>query len=300
MADVTDVAFREIIARCKKPDVFYTEFVACDGLCSEGREKLLMDLLYTEYQRPIVAQLFGAHPENFFACAKLVRSLGFDGIDINMGCPDKSVMKQGAGAALIRSPKLAQEIIRATQQGADGLPVSIKTRLGMNAVVLDEWLPVLLETQPAAIAIHARTAKERSRVPAHWDLLEKAVQIRDALSSSTLILGNGDVNTLSSARERAAEFGVDGVMLGRGIFGNPWLFDGQKDHITMQEKLSMLLVHTELFVNFFGTRKNFAIMKKHYQAYVAGWSGAKALRTKLMSANSLEEVRDILSVMKNI
>ena len=229
MANVTDAAFRRIIAKYGKPDVMFTEFVSCDGLMSVGREKLLVDFMFTEAERPIVAQIFGSKPDNFYKTALLIQELGFDGIDINMGCPDRNIEKQGAGAALMKNPKLAQEIIRETKRGAGKLPVSIKTRIGYNKNILSEWLLALLETEPAAIILHARTRKEMSSVPARWEVIADAVRIRDGYDNTknkTLILGNGDVKDLADAEEKIKATGADGVMIGRGIFGNPWLFAG--------------------------------------------------------------------------
>jgi nifR3 family TIM-barrel protein len=300
MANVTDAAFRHIIATYGKPDVIWTEFVAVDGLCSpEGRKELLIDLKYSEIERPIVAQIFGSKPQNFYEAAKLIVELGFDGIDINMGCPDKNVTtKQKAGAALIQTPELAVEIIKETKRGAGKLPVSVKTRLGYNKNILDTWLKTLLETDVAAITIHARTKKEMSDVPAHWEEIKKAVEIRDALDSSknkTLIIGNGDVKNLAEAEQKVAETGCDGVMIGRGIFGNPWLFNRHIDQssITIQEKLRVMLEHTFLFDSVLGNHKSLMIMKKHYKAYVNGFEGAKELRIKLMEAESLAEIKKI-------
>jgi nifR3 family TIM-barrel protein len=287
MANVTDAAFRRIIAQYGKPDVTWTEFVSCDGLMSPGRDKLLVDFMYSESERPIVAQIFGSKPENFYKTALLAQELGFDGIDINMGCPDKNVEKQGAGACLIKNPLLAQEIIRETKRGAGNLPVSVKTRIGYNKNILSEWLPYLLETEPAAITVHARTRKEMSLVPAHWEVLADAVAIRDAHDHSenkTLILGNGDVKNISEAYERVRQTGVDGVMIGRGIFGNPWLFNKSfnETKLAVTEKLKVMIEHTYLFEKILGEHKNFDIMKKHYKAYVNGFNGAKELRVKLM------------------
>jgi nifR3 family TIM-barrel protein len=308
MANVTDCAFRQIIAKYGKPDIMWTEFVSCDGLCSEGRENILIDLKYSEIERPIVAQIFGAKPENFYKTALLLQELGFDGIDINMGCPDKSVSgKQGSGAALIQEPKLAQKIILETKRGAGKLPVSVKTRLGFNKNTLDTWLPNLLETEPVAITIHARTKKEMSKVPARWDQITKAVEIRDAYDSSsqkTLILGNGDVQDLSDAQKKVDETGCDGVMIGRGIFGNPWLFNRERDYktISVEEKLRVMVEHTKLFETLLGEHKSFMIMKKHYKAYVNGFEGAKELRVMLMEAHDANEVerlsKEFLSRLK--
>jgi nifR3 family TIM-barrel protein len=300
MANVTDAAFRFIIAKYGKPDVLWTEFVSCDGLCSPGRAELLTDFIYDESERPIVAQIFGSKPENYYETALLIQELGFDGIDINMGCPERSISgKQCSGAALIEHPKLAQEIIAATKRGAGDLPVSVKTRLGYNKNVLDTWLPSLLEAEPAAITVHARTKKEMSLVPAHWEEITKAVAIRNKYDSSpnkTLILGNGDVKDLVEAQKRVDETGCDGVMIGRGIFGNPWLFNRERDYqtITPEEKMRVLVEHTHLFEKMLGEKKSFALMKKHYKAYVNAFDGAKELRVQLMEAKDANDVEKII------
>ena len=300
MAEVTDAAFRHIIAKYSRhgkrgggPDVFWTEFVSTDGICSDGREILLRDLVHTEDERPIVAQIFGSNPEAFLKTAELIATLGFDGIDINMGCPDRNVEKQGAGAALIKDPKRAQEIIRATMAGASGLPVSVKTRIGYNKENLESWLGTLLETRPAAVTVHARTRKELSLVPAQWDYVKRAVEL--ARGTGTLILGNGDVKDLADAEEKVRATGADGVMIGRAIFGNPWLFDRTRtgQEIPLAEKLNVMIEHTRLFEKLLGDIKNFAVMKKHYKAYVQGFDGAKDLRMKFMEAEDSSEIERI-------
>lgn len=303
MADVTDAAFRRIIAARGKPDVMWTEFVAVDGLLSPGRDVLLKDFMYTEAERPIVAQIFGSKPDNFFKVAQMIAGLGFDGIDINMGCPDRNVEKQGGGASLIKHPSLAKEIIAATKEGAPTLPVSVKTRVGYNTVELDTWLPALLESKLAAVTIHARTRKEMSDVPARWSHVADAVALRNSLAPETLIIGNGDVIDLADAKQKAHDTGADGVMLGRAIFGNPWLFSppptmsrpGLDMDVRVEEKLRVMVEHTKLFMELLGEVKNFAIMKKHYKAYVNGFDGAKELRIKLMETNNVEEVSQIVA-----
>ena len=295
MADVTDAAFRRIIAKYGKPDVFYTEFVSANGLArapEEGRQKLLKELRESGNERPIVAQFFTSTPEHMERAAKLALELGFDGVDINMGCPDKSIEKQGAGAALIKNPKLAKELILAAQKGAPTLPISVKTRAGYNQVEIEKWLPEILSVHPAVVTIHARTRKEMSKVPARWECVLRAVEIRDELKSETLIFGNGDVRDLNDAREKVKETGCDGVMLGRAIFGNPWLF-AEKIPST-EERLKVLVEHCKLFEELLGGVKNFAIMKKHFKAYVNGFDSSAELRGKLMEANSSQEVEDIV------
>lgn len=293
MADVTDAAFRRVIAKYGKPDVIWTEFVSADGLFLGGRDALLQDLAFTRAEKPIVAQFFTAKPEYMKKVAQLAATLGFDGIDINMGCPDRSIEKQGAGAALMKNPVLAREIIRAAKEGAGKLPVSVKTRIGYRANELETWLPQLLAESPAMITIHARTRKEMSDVPAHWEAVKRAVEIRNALKSETLIFGNGDVSNIADAKKKAKETGADGVMLGRAIFGNPWLFDTKKKSVTLKEKLTVMAEHTKLFEKLFKGKKNFAIMKKHYKAYAHGFDGAKELRIRLMEAKDAREVEKV-------
>ncbi len=295
MADVTDPAFRRIIAQYGKPDVLWTEFVSADGIFladEDGKQKLMRDLVFSETERPIIAQFFTANPERMKKAAELARELGFDGFDINMGCPDKGVERQGAGAALIKNPKLARELIRAAKEGAGTMPVSVKTRVGYNKNELESWIPELLAEEPALITVHARTRKEMSKVPAHWVDVQRAVEIRNAMNSQALIFGNGDVVDFKDARKRAEETGADGVMLGRAIFGNPWL--GKEYTPTIKEKLLVMVEHTKLFEELLGDIKNFAIMKKHYKAYVNGFDGSKELRLMLMEAKDSIEVESVV------
>jgi len=339
LANVTDAAFRRVIAKYSKSAgphatfVMYTEFVAADGLVranEEGKAKLMRDLVFSEAERPIVAQFFTANPEHMEKAAALARELGFDGVDINMGCPDRSIEKQGAGAKLILNPVLARELVAAAKRGAGDLPVSVKTRLGYNKDILEEWLPEILKAEPAVLILHARTRKEMSKVDAHWDRVKRAVEIRNELGSKTLIVGNGDVKNLDDARQKAAENGVDGVMLGRAIFGTPWLFADARElslktslrqatpsptvsaehSLASQEsfasleagqtifstadRLRVAVEHTKLFEELLGDIKNFAIMKKHFKAYAEGFHGAKELRIKLMDAHNADEVKDIV------
>jgi len=323
MADVTDCAFRQIIAKHGKPDVFWTEFVSADGLAHPvAREKLLIDFKYGENERPIVAQIFGGKPENIRIASALCKELGFDGIDINMGCPDRAVEKQCAGSGMIKDPKLAREVIRAAIEGGGGLPVSVKTRIGYNKNEIETWIPELLKEDLAVLTVHLRTRKEMSDVPAHWDYMKRIVEIRDEMKKDTLIFGNGDAVDIDDARKKCKETGCDGVMLGRAIFGNPWLFASRnkaplKKHENFMlkifsvrrrhfsqgfsqglfpstpEKLKVMIEHTKLFEEMLGGHKNFAIMKKHYKAYVNGFEGAKELRMKLMEAKNAGEVAEI-------
>ncbi|MFA7216728.1 MAG: tRNA-dihydrouridine synthase [Candidatus Paceibacterota bacterium] len=296
MADVTDPAFRRIISKYGKPDVMWTEFVSADGLFLGGREALIKDLAFAKEERPIVAQFFTANPDMMKKSAELAQELGFDGIDINMGCPDKSVEKQGAGANLIKNPSLAKELILAAKEGAGDLPVSVKTRIGYNKDELETWLPALLEAEPSVIIIHARTRKEMSKVPARWETIKRAVEIRDNMKSKTLIFGNGDVLDIKDAEQKAKDTGCDGVMLGRAIFGNPWCFNRsiKVEDVSIEEKLKVLVEHTKLYEELL-PHKSFAIMKKHYKAYVTGFDGAKELRMELMETKDAFEVEEIIN-----
>lgn len=298
LADVTDPAFRRVIATYGKPDAMWTEFVSADGLAfapEEGRKKLLADLMYTEAERPIIAQFFTGNPDTMRKASALAFELGFDGVDINMGCPDKSIEKQKAGAAMMKDPLRAKEVIQSAIEGAQGLPVSVKTRIGYNRDELSEWLPHLLDTELSAITIHARTRKEMSLVPAQWEKITQAVNLRNAHNPNILILGNGDAVGIDDAKEKAQASGADGVMLGRAIFGNPWLFTEYsgftKPRISVEERLKVMVEHTKLYEELL-PHKSFAIMKKHYKAYVSGFDGAAELRGEVMNAQNAKDVEE--------
>lgn len=339
MADVTDISFRQAVVKYSRkgqegggPDVLWTEFVSADGLILGGKEALLKDLEFLENERPIVAQLFTSNTKTMFEAAKLVAELGFDGLDINMGCPDKSIERQGAGACMIKNPSLAAEIILAAKNGVkasgNDIPISVKTRLGYHTLEIDSWIPLLLEQDIAALTVHARTRKELSKVPARWELLKKVVSLRDAISPNTLILGNGDITDISLGKRRAAESGADGVMIGRAALGNPWIFDersillqksasipriisqylpstwvkklkGSQKYTIVQkskeERIEALLYHAKIFDEKLGQHKNFARIKKHIKAYINGFEGAKELRVKLFdTVSSYSELEELL------
>ncbi len=295
MYDVTDAAFRRIIAKYSNPDVIFTEFVSVDGLVHPvGREKLAHHLWFDKSEKPIVAQVFGIKPENFYKGAELCRSLGFDGIDINMGCPEKNIVKQGTGSGLILDPALAKDIIVATKEGAGEMPVSVKTRIGFNKEEINDWLPNILESGIAHLTMHLRTRKEMSKVPAHWNLMERVIALRDDIQKETLISGNGDVTTIAQGKKLAQETGCDGIMIGRGVFGNPWLFNDKVINVSVEEKLKVMVEHTQLYSELFTGVKNFAIMKKHYKAYANGFENASVLRAKLMNTNNAQEVANIV------
>jgi len=325
MADVTDAPFRQMFAKYGRPDITWTEFVSADGLFLRpivpgvsdqstneferialehgvGTDHpLLKDLIYTEAERPIVAQFFSKDPERMERAARLTAALGYDGFDINMGCPAKVICNQGAGSAMINDPEGAQELIQAAIRGAEfngkKIPVSVKTRIGYNKNEIDTWLPALLAANPVAVILHARTRKEMSKVPAKWEIIKHAVEMRDELGSNILILGNGDVDSLREADQRVVETGCDGVMIGRGIFGNPWFFNREvkKEDLSEKEILKTLLEHTQLFDEILSNTKSFSIMKKHCKSYIAGLPDIKSLRTELMEkGNDYKDVENIV------
>ena len=294
MDGVTDFVFREIIAGAGRPDVFFTEFTHVDALVSKGYEKTISRLTYSERQRPIVAQIWGTNPKNFYTVARLVKDLGFDGIDINMSCPVRDVMKVGSGAAFINTPGLAAEVIAAAKDGADGLPVSVKARIGVSKVVTEEWIGFLLKQHIDAITVHGRTAKELSNVSAHWDEIRKAVKLRDRISPETVIIGNGDIRSRKHAQEVHAGYGVDGVMIGRGVLVNPWVFEKTSRTHTAAESLALLLKHTKLYTDTYPGERRFIAMRKYFKMYVRSFYGANMLLKQLMETKDFSQVQQLV------
>jgi len=295
MADVTDMPFRSVVALCGRPDVFYTEFVSAHGLASEGRQRLMLDVALADTDHPIVAQFFGTKPEHLYEAGKLARELGFDGIDINMGCPDRAIMKQGAGAATMKTPELAVDLIAALRESAVHLPISVKTRIGLSRTQeMDTWLAKLLSAQPDVLIVHGRTVKEMSKSPAHWDLIGRAAVMAHA--AGVLCVGNGDVMSAPQGSALCEQWGTDGYMVGRGIFANPWLFSERAQDIhTPQERLNLLLVHIDAWMRQWDGVKSFDLMKKFYKVYVSGWPGAAHFRAHLMEQKSAEQVRSVIA-----
>jgi tRNA-dihydrouridine synthase len=290
MEDVTDTVLRQIIVRCGKPAVFFTEFTNVEGMFSKGARHVTHRLQYTEEERPLAAQIWGTHPENFFKAAKKLIDMRFDGIDLNMGCPAQGPVSRGVCSGLINDRPRAKEIIDATKEGAAGIiPVSVKTRLGFRTIDF-EWIQFVLEQKPAVLTVHLRTVSEMSKVPAHWDTLKTVVEMRNALSRETFIIGNGDIKSLSEARAKVAEAGADGAMIGRGIFENPYLFsDAMISDKTPEEKMHLLLDHMQLWQDTWGDTKHFPVLRKFFKVYASGFPGAQELRMQLMETQNPEE-----------
>ncbi|HSD98446.1 MAG TPA: tRNA-dihydrouridine synthase [Patescibacteria group bacterium] len=302
MEDVTDTVLRQIFCITGKPDVFFTEFTNVDGISSQGHDVVARRLQFTHIEHPIVAQIWGMKPENYYKVAKELVERGFDGIDINMGCPQHDVTSHGACSALIKNHPLATEIIQATQEGAGELPVSVKTRIGFKHIQTEEWIGFLLQHNLPLITVHGRTAAEMSKVPAHWDEIGKAAELRKTMEKSTLIFGNGDVASLAEAKEKVEKYHLDGVMIGRGIFHNPWIFAGiDPTTKSLQERLELLERHVRLYQETWGNQKSFQILKKYFKVYISDFDGAAEMRQRFMETNAYEEalslVRDILKTL---
>jgi len=297
MDDVTDTVFRQIIAETVAPDLFFTEFVNVDGLQSPGRPHLMKKLRKADHEGPLVAQIWGKDPEKYYKTAQELVEMGFDAIDINMGCPAKPVIKNGCCSALIENRPLALEIIKATQEGAAGrIPVSVKTRLGFRHVDLT-WHELLLQQNLDMLTLHGRTQREMSAVPAHWDLIGEVRKMRDQIAPDTIFVGNGDVQNRQQGLELAKKYQLDGIMIGRGIFHDPYAFAEQSPWLdfTKEQRIALFAKHVELFVETWkDNERPIAPLNKFCKIYINHFDGAKELRERLMDANSTEELLDIL------
>lgn len=295
MENVTDFVFREIVAtELPRPQVLFTEFTNVESLMSAGFARTITRLKFSPGQRPVVAQIWGLEPENFYKSAKLIVELGFDGIDINMGCPVKEVFKTGACSALINNRPLAGEIIASVKKGAHGLPVSVKTRIGISKPISEDWAGFLLEQKIDVLTVHGRTAEQMSVGHADWHEIRKVVRLRDKVSPATLILGNGDVRSYKDALVKYRESGVDGVMVGRGIFHNPWIFAQDNKVRKPDDYKKVLITHLHLYEKTYGTARNYHIMKKFFKMYINNFKGANRLRIKLMETNNFKEAFALL------
>ncbi len=306
MEDVTDTSFREIVARLADPkylSILYTEFTSVDGMNHPvGKIRVGERLIVSETERQLlkqkniklIAQIWGKRPELFHKiAAEITSEYDFDGLDINMGCPVKNVVKNGCCSALINEPSLAKEIVLATKE-ATHLPVSVKTRTGIKNHDTESWIANLLETKPAAIILHGRTQKQQSDGLANWEEIAKGARMRDQIHPETKFLGNGDVLSVAQGEALCQKYQLDGIMVGRGIFHNPWFFNPSHTSPTKAEKLQQLLLHTQLFERSWGNQKNLNILNRFYKIYTNDFPGAAKLRADLMDAKTFEEVYQIV------
>ena len=295
MEEVTDVVFRHVVSEAARPDVFFTEFTNSESYCHpDGIKSVRGRLTFTEDEQPIVAHIWGDKPENFRQMSIGMAEMGFKGLDINMGCPVPNVVQNGKGSGLIRRPDVAAELIQAAKAG--GLPVSVKTRLGFTEV--DEWkswLKHILEQDIANLSIHLRTRDEMSKVPAHWELIPEIKKLRDEVAPDTLLTINGDIPDRQTGLELVEHYGVDGVMIGRGIFHNPFAFEKEKKDHGSDELLDLLSLHMDLHDKYSHLElRPFTALHRFFKIYVKGFHGASGLRNQLMNTKSTDEVRELL------
>lgn len=296
MEGVTDIMFRQVIARAGRPDLFFTEFTNVSSYASEkGRANALERLEIVLSDKPIIAQIWGKNPEHFAECAAALENLGFAGIDLNFGCPDKNVNKTGGGAAMIKTPELAKECFRNAKK-ATNLPVSIKTRLGWSKVEeYKDWLSTLLNEHPAALTVHLRTKKEMSKVAAHYELIPEILKLRKEISPETKLIINGDIKNRTEALRLYEEYPeIDGFMIGRGVFQNPYCFTNHE--ATKDELMELLYLHLNLYEKY--SKKHYISyepLKHFYKIYINNFPGAGELRAKLMETHSAEGAREVLA-----
>jgi tRNA-dihydrouridine synthase len=294
MDAVTDTVFRHVVAKAAPADLYFTEFASTDGYCHpKGRANMYSRLLFGPDEGPLVAQIWGTNPEHFAEMAQGLKEMGYLAIDINMGCPAKDVIKKGAGSALIENPELAAEIIAATKTA--GLPVSVKTRIGFRTRKTEEWLSFLLRQDIAALTVHARTMKEMSKVPAHWEEVATAGKLRNEIAPHTLIIGNGDVANREGGLRRIAETGADGIMIGRGVFTDVFCFEHEAREHAVEEQLALLNYHLDLFDATWRGERTYHPLKRFFKVYINGFPGASELREQLMSTSNTSEARQILT-----
>ncbi len=298
MDDVTDSPFRRVVAGLASPDVFVTEFGNATGMQSNGRHKVEQKFYVhpDESGTKLVAQVWGNVPEHYYETVKeLVATGHFSGIDINMGCPEKGIVARGCCAGLINNPPLAAEIIQRVKDAAGDLPVSVKTRIGFKTITTEDWIGHLLQQNIDVLTIHGRTQKEMTKVPAHWDEIGKVVKLRDELAPTTLIIGNGDVRDRAHGLELAEQYGVDGIMIGRGVFHNPWTFEHTPTEHSPAAGLAALKHHLELYQATWGDKKSYEPLKRFYKIYLLGFPGAADIRLRFMLTHSYDEARVVLA-----
>jgi tRNA-dihydrouridine synthase len=302
MFEVTDTVFRQIIAGCAPPDMFFTEFVNVDGLQSKGRDILMRYLRFTKKELPLIAHIWGSNPENFYKMAQEIVDMGFVGIDLNMGCPVKDIVKRGCCSGLIEHRDHAVEIIKATQAGVAGrIPVSVKTRLGLKEIDFS-WHELLLQQGLDMLTIHGRTQRQMSGPPANWEAIRTVRELRDRIAPDTLIIGNGDVLSRQQGLALAQQYGLDGVMVGRGIFHDPFIFAQESPWQSLDpvERIALYKKHVTLFAETWGhTDRPVVTLNKFCKIYISGFDGAKEIRERLMQARSTVELLELLDSLSH-
>lgn len=295
MEDVTDIVFRHVVSHAGRPDVFFTEFTNTESYCHpEGMKSVRGRLLFTEDEQPMVAHIWGDKPEFFRQMSIGMAEMGFKGIDINMGCPVPNVASRGKGSGLILRPEAAAEIIQAAKAG--GLPVSVKTRLGYSELEeWRDWLTHVFEQDIANLSIHLRTRKEMSQADAHWELIPEIKKLRDEIAPNTLLTINGDIPDRETGLKLVEQYGVDGVMIGRGIFKNPFAFEKEPREHGSEELLDLLKLHLDLHDKYLEELpRSMSGLHRFFKIYVKGFRGAGELRNQLMNTKSTAEVRELL------
>jgi tRNA-dihydrouridine synthase len=297
MEAVTDVVFRHVVNSAGRPDIFFTEFTSTAGYCSpKGRHSTRGRLTFTDDEQPMVVQIWGNDPEQFRAMSKDLKTMGFAGIDINMGCPVTNVASKSCGSGLIREPELAAKLIAAAKEG--GLPVSVKTRLGFSRLdEWTEWITHLLNQDIENLTIHLRTRKEMSKVDAHFELIPEIKKLRDQIAPHTLLTINGDIRDRQHGEELVKKYGIDGVMIGRGIFHNPFAFEKENQEHSREELITLLHLQLDLHDNYSTELepRKFDPLKRFFKIYIRGFDGASELRDRLMHTKTTDEVREALA-----
>ncbi len=300
MEDVTDTVFRRIIAHCGRPDLFFTEFIHTDVVLADrrGRPGVTPRLVHTPEERPLVAQIWGNDPSSCARAAARLAQMGFDGIDLNMGCPVRKIRSKGACAGLIRRPGLAAELIAAAKEG--GLPVSVKTRTGYDRHETDRWVGHLLLQRIDALTVHGRYAEQDSEEPADWREIGRAAAIAREIGVDTAVIGNGDVTSRTGIRQLARAYGLDGVMVGRGVFADPYLFATDRHPGAFQtaqagQKVLLLRSHLRLYREVWNDTRNYEILKKFYKIYLTGFPEAEPLRERLNATHDYDTAEQVVA-----
>lgn len=297
MEGITDCVFRKIVIMSSRPGLVYTEFLNVDGFNSKGRDDVSKRLLNLDEDVPVVVQLWGLKPENFKKTVEVIRKKHpkFKGIDLNMGCSVRNVISRGAGAGLINNPILAKEIIEATKESAGDLPISVKTRIGYGDIKTEEWIEFLLEQDFDVLSVHGRIAKQGYKGVSNWDEIGKIVKLRDKMKKETYIFGNGDIKTLDEAKEKVNKYGLDGILIGREAWNNPWIFSNRSlEDISFKEKKDMFLKHIQLYMKVYGN-ENVYELRKFFKTYINGFSGANKIRQEMMEIDNFEDLLSYIS-----